>query len=135
MEGARAAIAELSLLERPHLARLVSPGLRARALLVLAEALLTEALLSPSPTAAGEASAPLLRAFQATLQAIGICSGADILQQVGLTLNEAALRLPGGFVWHIVLWEAPLLVQQQQAAGLQPLQLCGCSGDQQRRLA
>ena len=73
------------MLEQPTLARLVSPGLRARALLLLAEALWTEAHFSPPPTAAGEASAPLLRAFLATLQATAICSGADILQQVGLT--------------------------------------------------
>ena len=85
MEGAKAAIAELALLERPTLARLVSPGLRAGALLLLAEALQAEADFSPRPKAAGEASAPLLRAFLATLQAISICSGADILQQVGLT--------------------------------------------------
>ncbi len=81
VKGVQAAIKGLS--KQPHLARLVSPGLRARALLLLAEALQVEAFIKPPPTAAGEASAPLLRAFLATLQAIAICSGADILQKVG----------------------------------------------------
>ena len=73
--------AAIKVLEQPTL---VSPGLRARALLLQAEALGTEAS-QPPPTAASEASAPVLRAFLATLQAVAICSGADILQQVGLT--------------------------------------------------
>ena len=83
MQGVQAAIKAL---EQPHLAPLVSPGFRARALLLLAEALWAEASHAP-PTAASEASAPLLRAFMVTLQAVTICSGADILQQVGLTLG------------------------------------------------
>ena len=81
VEGAKAAI---KVFEQPYLAPLVSPGLRARALLLLAEALWNEAS-QPPPAAASEASAPLLQAFLATLQAIINCCGADILQQVGLT--------------------------------------------------
>ena len=34
--------------------------------------------------------------------------------------------------WSMMLWDAPVLVQQKQAASSQ---LCGCTGDQQRCLA
>ena len=85
MEEPKAAVA---LLEQPRLARLVSPGLRARALLLQAVVLGIEASQRP-PKAATEASAPLLRAFLATLQAAATCSGADILEEVGLTRGAA----------------------------------------------